>query len=65
MTSFISFARRWNHDQSIDSICTRCYQTIGSADNENDLTGCEETHLCDPNGEFNRPHIYASMGKTS
>jgi hypothetical protein len=60
MTSFISFARRRNHDSSIDSICTKCYQTIASAENESTLTACEETHLCNPNAEFNQPHRYTA-----
>jgi len=55
MTTFISFARRRNHDSSIDSICTKCYQTIASADNMNELDSAEEKHLCDENGEFNYP----------
>ena len=53
MTSFISFARRQNHDSSIDSICTKCYQTIASADNVKDLADVEQAHQCDPNGEHN------------
>ena len=54
MTSFVSFARRQNHDSSIDSICTRCYQTIASAESANGLTNAEQSHQCNPNGEFNR-----------
>jgi len=57
MTTFISFARRHNHDLSIDSICTKCYQTIASADSVSDLAAAEESHLCDPNGEFNLQHM--------
>jgi hypothetical protein len=52
MTTFISFARRQNHDASIDSICTKCYQTIASADSPRDLEAHEQAHRCDPNGEF-------------
>jgi hypothetical protein len=51
MTTFISFARRHNADQSIDSICTRCYQTIGREHNEDILNRAEQNHSCDPNGE--------------
>lgn len=65
MTSFISFARRQNHDHSVDSICARCYQTIASSDNPMDLNAFEETHQCDPNGEFNQSHIYTSLQKAS
>ena len=52
MTSFISFARRRNENSTIDSICTRCYQTIASGDNEGALEGAERGHSCDPNGEY-------------
>ena len=65
MTTFVSFARRRNHDQSIDSICTRCYQTIASADHAHDLDVSESTHLCDPEGEFNRLHARVSKISTS
>jgi len=48
MTSFISFARRLNTDRSVDSICTRCYQTIANSRKVADLS-CEELlHVCDP-----------------
>jgi hypothetical protein len=56
MTSFISFARRWNENSTIDSICTRCYQTIASGDNEDALEGAERDHSCDPNGEYCLTH---------
>jgi hypothetical protein len=56
MTTFVSFARRKNRDSSIDSICTKCYQTIASASSERELLIAEEIHSCDPNGEFNQPH---------
>jgi hypothetical protein len=62
MTPFISFARRANHDSSIDSICTKCYQTVGSADSLNALSPIEEAHLCDPNGEFNRASEASQRG---
>lgn len=54
MTRFISFARRRNPDSTVDSICTRCYQTIASAQNAAFLTGAEEAHLCDANAELDR-----------
>ncbi len=57
MNAQTSFARRSNRDSSIDSICTRCYQTIASARNETDLTLPETSHSCDPNGEFNYQHF--------
>lgn len=54
MTSFVSFARRQNHDSSVDSICTKCYQTIASAENESGLAALEQSHHCSPYGEFNQ-----------
>jgi hypothetical protein len=56
MTSSISFARRRNRDSTVDSICTKCYQTIASERDETKLTSAEEGHTCDPYGEFNRQH---------
>ena len=53
MTSVISFARRRNQDSTVDSICTRCYQTIASGNSEANLAAAEEVHSCDPNGEYN------------
>jgi len=60
MTTFVSFARRQNHDASIDSICTKCYQTIASADSADQLTSREESHLCDPNEEADRRQMVFS-----
>jgi hypothetical protein len=48
MTSFISFARRHNRDRSIDSICTRCYQTVANSEKVDDLDSVERRHVCDP-----------------
>jgi hypothetical protein len=53
MTKFISFARRHNQDSTVDSICSRCYQTIASGDSEATLATIEEGHSCDPNCEYN------------
>ncbi len=52
MTTFPPFARRRNQDSSIDSICTKCFQTIASAACEEELVTPEEKHGCDPYGEF-------------
>jgi len=54
MTSFISFARRQNHDSTIDSICTKCYQTIASGQSDSSLASAEENHRCDLNAEDDR-----------
>jgi hypothetical protein len=52
MTSFVSFARRRNRDSSLDSICTKCYQTVASARYEHELETAEKNHICDPNWMF-------------
>jgi len=57
MTNLVSFARRHNRDASVDSICTRCYQTIASADNVSELASPEQSHVCNLNGEFNRQPV--------
>ncbi len=48
MTTLSPFAHRRNPDASIDSICTRCFQTIASEDSEGKLIAHEERHSCDP-----------------
>jgi hypothetical protein len=52
MTTIPPFARRRNKDSSIDSICTKCFQTIASLACEDDLAAHEQKHICDPLGEF-------------
>ena len=46
MPTSITFARRWNSDGSIDSICSRCFRTIASAQSEIDLQAAEQRHSC-------------------
>ena len=48
MTNLVFFTRRWNRDSSIDSICTKCYRTIASANREDELAIREKNHVCDP-----------------
>ena len=42
------FSHRRNKDGTIDSICTRCYMTVGTALNESELPKIEHSHTCDP-----------------
>ena len=66
MADLISFARRQNHDSSVNSICTKCYQTIGSTSTNKlgALTIAERNHRCDPNGEFNHLNFdYKTSGR--
>lgn len=53
MTGTYPFVRRQNHDASIDSICSRCYQTIVSTNTVSDHMSAEHDHVCDPSGAFN------------
>jgi hypothetical protein len=63
MTNFPPFAKRWNKNSSIDSICTKCFQTIASARSEEELVAHEVKHVCDPFGEFSGA-IYDSDMRT-
>jgi len=42
------FRHRNNKDGSFDSICTRCFLTVGSADEEGQLCCHEDSHKCSP-----------------
>ncbi len=59
MTSPKPFAHRRNPDATIDSICTKCYQTIASENNETKLIAREEGHSCDPHWQYRRDHTSA------
>jgi hypothetical protein len=46
------FQHRVNADQTIDTICLRCYLTAATADNEADLQELEAAHRCDSKEPF-------------
>jgi hypothetical protein len=48
MVSNEPFPHRGNKDGTIDSICPRCYMTVGTALNESELGEIEHSHICDP-----------------
>ena len=48
MITAARFVHRVNPDSTIDSICSRCYETIASSNSETDLIKDEETHICHP-----------------
>lgn len=56
------FSHRFNLDGSIDSICHRCFATIGTAFQEADLERLEEVHACNPEEEL-RFHLMAEEAK--
>ena len=48
MVSNEPFFHRRSKDGAIDSICTRCYVTVGTARNESELPEIEHNHARDP-----------------
>ena len=42
------FPHRCNKDGTIDSICPRCFATIGTSTWEADLEKMEAAHMCSP-----------------
>ena len=50
------FSYRQNKDNSIDSICLRCYLTAGTADSEAELHELEGAHEC-PKDEPEVPEV--------
>jgi hypothetical protein len=48
MVRDIGFIRRKNPDSTTDSICLRCFTTVGSGKDEKDLSMLEMMHCCDP-----------------
>ena len=42
------FPHRINSDGTIDSICQRCFVTVGSSTVESDLESMEAAHTCEP-----------------
>jgi hypothetical protein len=52
------FARRFNDNGTIDSICRRCFATVMTATWESELDNAERRHICDPEEleRFRSPH---------
>ena len=48
MVSNEPFFHRRNKNGTIDSICTRCFVTVGTALKESELAEMEQSHTCDP-----------------
>jgi hypothetical protein len=42
------FAHRTNRDGTIDSICKKCFMTVGTAEEVEALKVLESSHVCDP-----------------
>ena len=65
MSGFPPFAKRQNWNSSIDSICTKCFQTIAPANIEMELAAREQKHTCDPFGAFSHTYAGSVMGTHS
>lgn len=61
MPTTSSFARRRNHDGSIDSICYKCFRTVASAHTEAELQWAEKQHDCVPLAIENRIVGFANL----
>ena len=42
------FAHRTNKDGTVDSICKKCFRTVGTAEEAAPLKVLEDAHVCDP-----------------
>jgi hypothetical protein len=49
MATIFQFPHRKNADKTFDSICNKCFKTIGTATSEEALVEMELNHVCDPN----------------
>jgi hypothetical protein len=54
------FSHRTNNDASVDSICLRCFRTIGSNNHEWRLAAVESQHECDPMDILRFEHLGTS-----
>ncbi len=48
MLNFGSFVHRHNRDGRYDAICTACFMTAATVENEWQLASLESAHICDP-----------------
>jgi hypothetical protein len=44
---YVKYPHRTNPDGTIDSICPRCFMTIGTSFSESELEHIEAQHICD------------------
>jgi hypothetical protein len=53
----IFFPHRHNRDGSFDSICTKCFVTIASAQTDAELAVYDKKHICDPGVLFDQANF--------
>ena len=46
--SIPQFPHRHNPDGTYDSICTKCFATVGTSETEENLVEAEAKHTCNP-----------------
>jgi hypothetical protein len=59
----LKFPHRENPNQTFDSICYRCFATIGNATSEKELAEMEAKHVCDESRLAQRKADLASVQK--
>jgi len=60
----IAYSHRFRPDGGIDSICHRCFLTVGTVAREADLESVERKHACNPEDRL-RSEILAEESKLS
>ena len=63
MSSQLDFEHRRNADRTWDSICRRCYLTIGTAKCEDDLANQEYLHGCTGLSAIERASDFEMVGR--
>ena len=46
MKTTVTFAHRKNPDSTTDSICLKCFLTVATVEEEDDLSSKESSHRC-------------------
>jgi hypothetical protein len=54
METLSNFFHRTTPDSTIESICTRCFQTIARGKNEAEIVEVEKVHSCTPLRELHQ-----------
>ena len=67
--AIIFFPHRNNRDGSFDSICTKCFATVASAQTDAALAVYDKKHICDPTVLFDQAnfglHLKAELRRKS
>jgi hypothetical protein len=58
-----SFPHRHNSDGSHDSICTVCYVTVATSQNELELASHESVHVCQPVNPYRANQVLSPQAR--